>query len=168
MVEPGSALFINSSRAIGLVGDWQLLFYLLRRDTQPISVPEEQNAFLLSTRARLNPLTPSRALVHTLQEANGTAFYIRAVVLTHDGLDGFCGFIGVVKGDSRHVMVEDVGLNNAVHKVATDEAELAVNGCSGTASEVPGMRFIVRKAGVGVLEIGDGNLETVSTDAFKI
>lgn len=32
----------------------------------------------------------------------------------HNGLDGLGGLVGVVEGDSAHVVVEDVGLDDAV------------------------------------------------------
>jgi hypothetical protein len=45
-------------------------------------------------------------------------------VLAHDALDGLGGFVGVVEGNRGDVVVEDVGLDDAVEQSAADEAEL--------------------------------------------
>jgi hypothetical protein len=58
-------------------------------------------------------------------------------VLAHDGLDGLGGLVGVVEGDGGDVVVEDVGLDDAVEDLAADETELAVNGGGGTTGKVP-------------------------------
>jgi hypothetical protein len=63
----------------------------------------------------------------------------------------------VVEGDGRDVVVQDVRLDDAVHQVAADEAELAVDGGRGAAGEGPGVTGVVRERGVGVLEEGDGD-----------
>lgn len=78
-------------------------------------------------------------------------------MLAHDRLDGLGGFVGVVEGNSADVVVEDVGLNDAVEELAADETEFAVNGCGGAAGEVPGLASIVGEGRVGVLEEGDGD-----------
>ena len=57
----------------------------------------------------------------------------------------------MVEGNGRHEMVKDVGFDNTMHDLPADEAELSVDGCSGTASEVPDIVFIVRKLGISVL-----------------
>lgn len=54
-------------------------------------------------------------------------------------------------------MVEDVGLDDAVEQCAANEAELAVNGSSGTSGVGPGLSVVVRKGRVSVLEESDGN-----------
>jgi hypothetical protein len=56
----------------------------------------------------------------------------------HDGLDGLGCEIGVVEGDGADVVVQDVRLDDAVEDVATDEAEVAVDGGGGAADVVPG------------------------------
>jgi hypothetical protein len=53
--------------------------------------------------------------------------------------------------------MKDVGLDDAVQEVATDEAKFAVDGGSGAASKVPGVTGVVRKGWIGVLEVGDGD-----------
>jgi hypothetical protein len=78
-------------------------------------------------------------------------------VLAHDGLDGLGGLVGVVEGDGGDVVVEDVGLDDAVEDLAADETELAVNGGGGTTGKVPGLAGVVREGRVGVLEVGDGD-----------
>lgn len=80
-----------------------------------------------------------------------------AVVGAHHALDGVAGLVGVVKGDVADVVVQDVGLNDAVQDVAADEAEVAVNGGGGAAGEVPCFGLVVGESRVGVLEEGDGD-----------
>jgi hypothetical protein len=81
-------------------------------------------------------------------------------VLAHDRLDGLGGLIGMVEGDGGDVVVEDVGLDDAVEDLTTNEAELAVNGSGGATGEVPGLAGVVREGRVGVLEVGDGDCWT--------
>lgn len=76
-------------------------------------------------------------------------------MLAHDWLDGLGGLVRVVEWDGGDVVVEDVGLDDAVEEVAADEAELAVNGCCGAAGEVPGFAGVVWEGRVGVLEVGN-------------
>ena len=54
-------------------------------------------------------------------------------------------------------MVQHVGLDDTVHEIATDEAEFAVNGSGRTTAEVPSVRLVVGKGGIGVLEVCDPN-----------
>ena len=78
-------------------------------------------------------------------------------MLAHDWLDSLGGFIGVVEWDGANVVVEDVGLDNAVEKGAANEAEVSVNGCSSSSDVVPTLTGIVRKRAVSMLKISDGN-----------
>ncbi len=105
--------------------------------------------------AGLDPLAHPRALVQSLDKADGAFRGVGAVVLAHDGLDGLGGLVGVVEGDGADVVVQDVGLDDAVEEVAADEAELAVNRGSGTADKVPLVRRVMGKRRVGVLEVGN-------------
>lgn len=111
----------------------------------------------LGTLIRLDPLAHSRALVHGLDEANWTALNITAVVLTHDWLDGLGGFVGMVERDRGDVVVEDVGLDDAVEEVTADEAKLTVDGRGRATGEVPRLASVVRERRVGVLKVGDGD-----------
>ena len=63
----------------------------------------------------------------------------------------------MVEGNSGDVVVQNVGFNDAVEEVATNEAELAVNGGCGAASKGPGLGIVVRKGRVGVLKECDGD-----------
>lgn len=78
-------------------------------------------------------------------------------MLAHDGLDGLGGLVRVVEGDATNIVVEDMGLDDAVEKVTADEAHLTINGSSSTTDEVPLVVGVVGKGRVGVLEEGDGN-----------
>lgn len=76
---------------------------------------------------------------------------------THHWLDSFRSLIGMVEGNSANIVVEDVSLDNAVKKGATNEAEFTVDRCSSSTDVVPAGARVVRKRSVGVLKVGDGN-----------
>lgn len=124
-----------------------------------VAVAEEQNTLTstLGTSAGLNPLAHTGTAVHGTDEATGTILHISAVVLAHDGLDGLGGLVRVVEGDAADIVVEDMGLDDAVEKVTADEAHLTINGSSSATDEVPLVVGVVGKGRVGVLEEGDGN-----------
>lgn len=54
--------------------------------------------------------------------------------------------------------MEDMGLDDAVEQLTTDEAEFPVNGRGGATGEAPRLGVIVRQGWVGVLEEGDCDL----------
>ena len=122
-------------------------------------VAEEQytSSLTASTLSRLDPLAPTGALVDGLEETERATLGVRAVVLAHNWLDSLRSLVGVVEGDGGDVVVKDVGLDDAVEHGASNEAELAVNGGGGTTDICPGLRVVVRKSRVGVLEEGDGD-----------
>jgi hypothetical protein len=132
---------------------------LLRRRTKAVPVPEEQDAlaFASSALAGFDPIAPTRACVHRLEEAEWATLGVAAVVSAHHGFDGLGRFVGVVERDGGDVVVEDVGLDDAVEELAADEAEFAVDGCSGTAGVCPGFGCVMGEGRVGVLEEGDGD-----------
>lgn len=78
-------------------------------------------------------------------------------MLAHDGADGVGSLVGVVEGDGAHVVVEYVGFDNAMQKVTTDEAHLAINRGSGAANKVPFLRGVMGEGRVSVLEEGNGD-----------
>ena len=90
-------------------------------------------------------------------------------MLAHDRLNGLGGLVGMIEGDSGHIVVKDVGLNNAVHEMTADEAKFAVNGRGGTAGKGPCVGLVMRERRVGVLEERDGNYHLVSPeDRYEI
>jgi hypothetical protein len=125
--------------------------------TVPVAVEEHTRVLALGTVVGLDPLAPTGSLPHGAEEAQAALLDVGAVVLAHDGLDGLGGLVGVVEGDGGDVVVEDVGLDDAVEDLAADETELAVNGGGGATSKVPGLAGVVREGRVGVLEVGDGD-----------
>lgn len=78
-------------------------------------------------------------------------------MLTHDFLDRFRRLIRVVEWNSGYIMVENMGLDNTVEHVASDEAKFTVDGCGGSTDIGPRFTLVVGEGGVGVLEEGDGN-----------
>jgi hypothetical protein len=94
---------------------------------------------------------------HGLDETSPAGVGLSAVVVAHDTLDGIAGFVGVVERDVADVVVQHVGLDDAVEDVAADEAEVAVDGGRSAAGEVPDFRLVVGESGVGVLEESDGD-----------
>jgi hypothetical protein len=79
-------------------------------------------------------------------------------VLAHDRLNSLGGLVGVVEGDCADVVVEYVGLDDAVEELSSDEAELAVNGSRGSANVGPGLAIIMGKGRISMLKVGNGNL----------
>ena len=64
-------------------------------------------------------------------------------MLAHDGFDCFGGFVGIVEGNSANVVVKNVGFDDTVEQVTTDEAKFTIDRCSSTSSEGPSFRRIV-------------------------
>ena len=134
-----------------------LCLNVARRQTEAVPVPVEQNTFVLtlSTIHGLDPLACSEAGPHALEEAQCTTLGVAAIMFAHDWLDGLGGLVGMVEWDRADIVMQDVGLDNAVEQLTADEAELAVNGrCSATCIG-PGGGSVVRKRWVGVLEKSD-------------
>lgn len=136
----------------------------LGAETVLVAVEQDALALTLSALGRLNPLAPTSGLPHGLDEADGAVLDVGAVVLAHDLLDGLGGLVGVVEGDGADVVMEDMGLDDAVQEVAADEAELAVNSRGGTTDKVPLLGGVVGERGVGVLEVGDGDEPVVDPE----
>lgn len=151
------------------VGRWpRLIFHLLSSklrggNTNAVVVAEKENtlALTLGTFRGLNPLASTGRGPHGLEEANPARVGLGAVVLTHDGLDGLGGLVGVVEGDVADIVVQDVSLDDAVEDVTAHKAEVTVDGGSGATGKVPHFRLIVGESGVGVLQVGDGNCANI-------
>ena len=62
--------------------------------------------------------------------------------------------------------MDDVVLDDAVEDVASDEAKFAINGGKCTLGIRPIALFVVRRFGVGVMEICDCNCAVVSSHFF--
>jgi hypothetical protein len=119
---------------------------LRRWHADTISISEEEHTCILTSRALdwLHPLAGTHACPHTLQEADATTSGITSVVLSHHRLDCLGCFIGMVERNRADVVVENVGLNNAVKEGSADETKLAIDGCSCTTSVVPCCWCVVR------------------------
>ncbi len=98
-----------------------------------------------------------RAAPHGLDKTQGTFPRVGAVVTAHDLLDGLTGLVGIVEGNGGDVVVQNMGLDDAVEKLAAHEAKLAVDRGGGATDVVPRFARVVWERGVCVLKEGDGN-----------
>lgn len=114
-------------------------------------------ALALGALGGLNPLAGASAGPEGLEETSPAGVGLAAVVRSHDLLDGLAGLIGVVEGDGADIVVKNMGFNDAMEDVATDEAKVTINGSSSSTGEVPRLGLVVGEGGVGVLEESDGN-----------
>jgi hypothetical protein len=131
---------VNLRTCLLRANEMLLSFQLHGWSAQAVTVTVEQNtlAFAGCIFARLDPVAPPGALPHSLDEAQWAASGITSIVLAHDLLDRFTCLIGVIEGNGRDVVVEDVGFNDAVEEVATNETEFTIDCCSSTTSVCPG------------------------------
>lgn len=129
------------------------------RNTQTVPVAEEENLGVLSLSAGvwLDPLAPARAGPNSTQEAERSIAGVGSVVLSHDWLDRLSRIVCVVERNGGDVVVQDVGLDDAVEKLTTDEAKFAIDSRCGASSEGPSVTGVVRERWVGMLEESDGN-----------
>jgi hypothetical protein len=129
----------------------------LRRQVRAIPVPEEIHTGLLALHSGegLDPLANMHIAVQRFEETDRTALDVCAVMLAHDGLDGLGGLVGMVERNGADVVVQNVGLDDAVEELAADKAEFAVDGGGGAAGVGPGSWGVVREGGVGVLQEGN-------------
>lgn len=74
---------------------------------------------------------------------------------THDGLDRFGSLISVVEWDGGDVVMENMGLDDTVHKSAANEAKFAVDGCRGAPGVAPSFSRVVGEGWVRVLKKGN-------------
>jgi len=130
-----------------------------RRRAESVTVTIEENTLTLalSSNAGLNPLAPTSTLPDSLEEPKRATLGIGTVVLAHDLPDGIGSFVGVIERNNGYVVVKDVGLDDAVEESATDETKLTIDRGCGSASVCPGLCVVVRKSGISVLEVGDGD-----------
>lgn len=140
-----------------------------RLKTNSISISEEEDtlSFTLGTLGLLDELADTWSSEKSTDESPGSSAGVGAVVLAHDFLDAFSGFVRVVEGDSRDEVVSNVGLDDSVEDVTADETELTVDGGGGSAGVGPGLWVIVWESWVGVLEVGDGDEPMVDPEVWE-
>lgn len=63
----------------------------------------------------------------------------------------------MVERNCGNEMMENMGLNDAMHDVRADESKIAIYGRSSAASKVPYIVVIVGKLAIGMLKICDGD-----------
>lgn len=109
-------------------------------------------------------------LLHILEGAEDRpqltqkAAVVAVVEVTEKRLDRLSSLIGLVKGNTREQVVNDVLLNDAVEQVLANETELAVNRGKGTLDEGPSLLGVVRDLGMVVMEVGDGDKPVVDPE----
>lgn len=126
-------------------------------DTVGVTVEHDTGTLALSALGGLNPLADTRAGPEGLEETSPSGVGLGTVVGAHDLLDGLASLISVIEGDCADIVVENVGLDDAVEDVTANEAEVTVDGGASTTDEVPDIRVVVGESGISVLEVGDGN-----------
>lgn len=70
----------------------------------------------------------------------------------HDLLDGLAGLVGMVERNHADIVMQDVGLDDAVEELTSDEAKFTVDGCGRTTSVGPGSGCVVWERWIGVLQ----------------
>ena len=121
-----------------------------------VQVAEHEYAAALGAGGLLNEL----ARLHVAPEGDPEGrLDVSPIVLIHHAADVLRGLAGVVEGDGGDQVVADVRADDVVEEVGVDEAQVAINGGGRAARERPRLVVVVRHAGVGVLEEGDGNFE---------
>lgn len=111
----------------------------LLAESVPVTKEHDTLVLALGSDVRLDPLAPSSGLPHGLEESPWSSLDVCTVVLAHNRLNSFGSLVGVVEWDGGDVVVEDVGLDDAMEDVATDEAKFTVDGCGGAADVGPGI-----------------------------
>lgn len=102
-----------------------------------------------------------------LVEGDKHVLFGSLVVGTEEVLECLCGLPGVVVRDLGRGVVGDVSLANTVKDPSTDKAhESSVNGSKGTSGKSPLFSTVVRKSGVGVLEVGDEDEPVVDVEVW--
>jgi len=75
----------------------------------------------------------------------------------HDGLDGLGSLVGLVEGNGADVVVQNVGLDDAVEELTADKSKFAIDSRGGATDVGPGLASVMWERWVGVLKIGDSN-----------
>lgn len=70
----------------------------------------------------------------------------------------------MVERNSRNKVVQNVGLNDIVENVLTNESKVSVNSGSSSSQEIPVRSVIVRHPGISVLQIGDVDQPVVNPE----
>lgn len=107
-------------------------------------------------------MAPLRSVPQALQESNGATLRVAAVVTTHHRLDSFACLVGMVEGNETDIMVENVGFDDSMEELSTNESEFAVDCRRGTTGVGPSIRSIVRKRRVGMLKECDRNQPVIN------
>ena len=97
----------------------------------------------LGTLGRLDPLAVYGRDPDGTEETPDAILGVGAVMLAHDGFDGLSGFFTMVEWHFGKVMVNDMRLDDTMHKIAANEAKVAVNRCGRTASEGPRIGIVM-------------------------
>ena len=78
-------------------------------------------------------------------------------MFAHDHFDSSCSLLSVIEWDDGDVVVENVGLNDAVEQGTTDEAEVTINSRCSARSKSPCLRSVMGDRRVCMLQIRNSN-----------
>lgn len=113
--------------------------------THAIGVTEHQDAISLFVGNEL-------ARTHHFPQRLPHVLAIIAVVLAHHLSDGRSGLSRVVEWNSRHIVVQNVGLDDVVENVLANETVITVDGSSSTSGKRPFFGCVMRHRRVCVLQ----------------
>lgn len=152
----------------GLLGFPENILILSWWNTQSVAVAEEQNvlSLSLSTLTLFYKVAPSGTSPNGLQKSEAATLGVRAVVITHDWLDGLGSFISVIEWNSGDKVVKDMSLNDTMEELSSDKSEFTVDGSSSATGKVPSLGVVVGEGGVSVLEEGNGNQPVIHPEIW--
>lgn len=101
----------------------------------------------------LHKFASSAAPPQCNQQVGGVAPIVRAQHATNS----FGRLLRIVKGNTRHEVVGDMRLDDAVQDVLPDEPKVAVDGSRCAAWKGPHVGCVMGEGWVGMLEVGDGD-----------
>lgn len=147
---------------VDLPGSSFVLGHLHGSHSKLVTISIEQDVLAQSFRSltSLNPLAPSRTIPKGFQETKWSIFGVGQVVLAHNGLNSFSGFIGMVERNRGYVVMEDMSLDYTVEKRSTYKSKFTVYCRCGSSSESPGFVTIMRDGWIGVLKVGNSNCKS--------
>ena len=98
----------------------------------------------------------------SLEETQRSSSGVGTVVLAHNDLDGVRCLVCVIEGNGADIVVQNVGFDNPVEELTTNETKFTIDGGRSATGVGPRRGRVVGKRGVGVLKESDGNCISIS------